>query len=170
MKKLTIIILLFLPFLLYGQGMNVMHTSGKTRVVAPAGFDGGMITDGAFASGNTYWTEGANWVIAGGVATFDDLGTSGLSQSDGDMQSSIQNATAYTLTFTLTGTTGSGIYMRLRNAANNASYTNYAEYTNGEISIPFTTPADVQGGGIMILGSVDGTSGGSITNIRLTAD
>ena len=42
MKKIAITILLFLPLLLYGQGMNVMHTSNKTRVVVSEG--GGSYT------------------------------------------------------------------------------------------------------------------------------
>ena len=166
MRKILLIGLLLVSVIGWGQRFPYPNSAHLT-----VGGEGGeMITDGSFASGSTYWGTTGGWTIGGGSGTFDDVTSGYISQTDGDMVSSIQPLTDYTLTFDISGTSGGGLYGRVCNAAATDCWTSLAEYSNGAISIPFTTGADVGDGGIAFNGDTAGDSGGSITNVSLTAD
>lgn len=123
-----------------------------------------MITNGAMADG-TGWTLDAVWTIGSGVATFDDTNNGGLVQAADAMVSNIVAGVAYT--FEADITTGStNAYFMVFNAALTVVYINYNNYTTGHITINFTAPADVDGGGIQIFAN-DGGQTFTIDNISL---
>jgi len=162
LRKYLLILALLFPLVLNGQSI----LSGSVASITTGTASTEMISNGAFASA-TDWTLDANWTIGSGVATYDKLGNTALIQTDADMVSSILPNTAYTLEFDVSGTTGGGIYMSIRIAAKTIIYVNITEYNNGHKVVNFTTPADVDTGGISFLGNTAGDSGGNIDNVSL---
>lgn len=133
---------------------------------------GEMISNGDFSGGSTDWVTTGGWTITGGAAVFDDVTTGQLDQLQADMASPLEANTAYTLTFSVSGTTGGGIYMTIRCATESGTITlvAFAEYNSGNKSVQFTTPADISDGGIRFVATTDGDSGATIDNISLTED
>jgi len=107
-----------------------------------------LITNGTFDNSD-YWTiitEG-EWVISGGDAHFEDLGTGHLRQNADDMVSQIQNNTTYILGFEITpDTTGGVAYMRIYDDINSNIYVEFTEYGVGSHQVIFTTPESNNGG------------------------
>lgn len=169
MKRITILILLFLPLFLYGQAMNMMHTSQKTRVVGGGSPPiSNMVSNGSFDSA-TGWATGAAWAIDGGNADYTCCGASTLSQYEVDMITPMSASTDYTLSFDIS-TTGSGTWFRVNAVYDSGTGTEIiavTAYTNGSYSLDFTTPGTITGGGISFYAGFEFESC-SIDNIVLT--
>jgi hypothetical protein len=136
-------------------------------VAAPAGFDGGMLNNGDFAD-DTHWTDAANFLISGGVATFNDVASSEITQSAAEMVSPIHATTSYTCTFDITLGTGTSINISLRDDVDNdlSGTLNYT--TSGSKSVVFTSAgpgAEHKGFRVSASSSSNGTF--SIDNIKL---
>lgn len=131
-----------------------------------------MIYNGTFDS-SVGWTESigsGNWVIANGVATWDDIESSNLNQISSSMNSPILPNTAYTLTFDMSGTTVAGMYFSIWSvggAGASVQYVAPGQYANGSRSVSFTTPADIMSGGIAFRAANASDCSGSIDNIVL---
>jgi len=166
MKKYLLILALFFPLLVSGQGL----LSGVVgSIPALVGGDGEMLTNGAFTSG-TSWTVTGGWTLTSNTAVYNKATNGTLYQTNAQMASSIVANTSYTLTFDLTGTSGAGIYMRLGSydeGSGGVYYNAGTEETNGSKTIIFTTPADIYSGGLVVLAYAVGDSGGTIDNLSL---
>jgi hypothetical protein len=135
--------------------------------VVVSGFDGGMLNNGNFSDGTNHWSIDGGWSIGSGVATFDNATNGNLSQASADMVSSVAINTSYTLTFDVVASPDP-MYLGIRTADGNILYTANAYYAAGSRSVVFTTPADIEAGGIAIRG-ISGYvgNGGTVTNIKL---
>jgi hypothetical protein len=161
MRKLLTILLLLLAVVAQGQMIIRANPHARAQVVsAPTE----MITNGAFADG-TGWTPAAVWTISGGVATFDDTNNGGLVQAAEDMVSNVVAGDAYTFECDIT-TASTNAYFAVFNAALTVGYIGYNTYSTGHITVNFTAPADVEGGGFQIYAN-DGGETFTITNISL---
>jgi hypothetical protein len=128
-----------------------------------------MIRNGGFINSD-YWTLGSGWTIASNKATYDKTVNSILGQATEDMVYSIEEFTAYTCTFTVSGTSGGGLYMSIRNSEGIHSYVTFHEYNNGDKIVHFITDDLIGTAGFSFFGNIVGDSGGSITNVSLTKD
>ena len=87
----------------------------------PAGappFDRGIINNGDFSDGDTYWTVDANWGIADGKATFSDAASGDLLQAVADSDS-LATSTTYEFSFDITLGTATSINISIRDDVNN---------------------------------------------------
>jgi hypothetical protein len=133
---------------------------------------GEMISNGTFDSGDD-WTANAPWTIGSGVASHNNTAIEFLTQVDGDMLTSIQPNTAYTITFTVIMEEYWSMHLGFMNASEQVTYVSPAYYqvpageSSKTFSVNFTTPADLLGGGIAIRASTASTGAGSIDNVSL---
>jgi hypothetical protein len=164
MKRLIFILGVLFLFAL-SNAQEIGRFPFTSANVAGDAYGSEMITDGDFPDA-TNWTEGANWSISSGVATYDDLGNSALSQVDGDMQSSIAISTDYRITFDITLSGGDAAYFGIYNSTQGTAYVAFAEYGAGSHVVDFTTPGSIGPGGIAILANTAG-GGFTIDNISL---
>lgn len=136
------------------------------------GFDGGMITNGDFADGETAWTDDAYFVIADGVATFNDGASGAITQAAADMATPMAYSTGYTISFDFAILTGTTINLSVRDAQDNIVVVSQAltSANDGPLSYSFTTgvAGDAQKG-IRIAISSSSTATCSIDNVRLVA-
>lgn len=167
--KRVIILIFSLCLFASVEGQSIIRANPFARAQVAATPVGNMISNGTFAS-STDWSVDGGWTIAGGFAVWDDATDGNLTQAAADMNAPVLANTAYTLTFDVSGTTGDGMYFGIKSANSVATYKANAQYNNGSKTVNFTTPADISVGGIRFTGSTLGESGGSITNLVLTAD
>jgi len=170
MKKLFILFGIVLSCSVMGQGTNVVMHSTYVKPAPTGGGGSNMLTDGTLDSGATYWNFGTSWAFNTDHAEYDNLANGALGQADGDMQTSIELSTDYTLTFDLTvvsGTPRFGIY----NYALNKAYVSIrSSWSAGNNSIGFTTNSeDISGGGLSVY-AIAGEGEFEIDNLVLTAD
>jgi hypothetical protein len=168
MRKLLIFTLLLLVFA-SSEAQMIGRSKGYVAPVASGGgvFDGGMLNNGDFAD-DTHWVDAANFLISGGVATFNDVASSEITQSAAEMVSPIHVSTSYTCTFDITLGTGTSISISLRDDADNdlSGTLNYT--TSGSKSAVFTSVGyGAEHKGFRVSASLlsDGTF--SIDNIKL---
>ena len=136
---------------------------------APAVAAGGeMITDGDFPNSDN-WSTDDNFTVAGDSAAYDDVGNGYILQADGDMVSSIQGSTDYTLEFDIEIASGNANF-RIYNSELGVTYVATDDYADGHHVVGFTTAADVGAGGILFYAYTDSSNPFGIDNISLTAD
>lgn len=128
MKKIfTLIAALLLITAANGQfqhsgGIPLRTGSSFMTASEPAGpppFDGGIINNGDFSDGDTYWTVDANWSIADGKATFSDAASGDLLQAVADMVTPLATSTTYEFSFDITLGTATSINISIRDDADN---------------------------------------------------
>ena len=171
MRKLLILIGLFLTLSLSGQIMPGVVES--QTVVAAAACDDGMLNNGCFNDGDTGWTDEANFIIADGVATFNDVASASITQAAADMETPMGYNTGYTVSFTYNHLTGTTINLTVRDAQDYTLVSNQALTVANDgatLSYNFTTPASGNAEkGLRITISSSSTGTCSIDNIKLVA-
>lgn len=85
----------------------------------PPPFDGGIINNGDFSNGDTYWTVDANWSISDGKATFSDAASGDLAQSVANMITPLAQSTTYDFSFVITLGTATSINISIRDDLDN---------------------------------------------------
>ena len=148
-----------------GIGNTLFRTGGGVPVVPPDPYGPELITNGDFSTGLS-WTLGASWTIGSGVATYDDIASSAISQINANMESPIKPSTNYILTFDLAISSGHADF-GIFNYALDQTYVSPAEYTAGSKTILFTTPIDVSGAGFQIYAYNSSSNPFTIDNISL---
>lgn len=173
MKKLTSIIIgLALSIGLFAQTDSTRYVMHNGSVVFHEGqrvhfmeeVSSNMITNGTFDD-ETGWTDGGQWSIGSGVATYTTGAYSNLPQTDADMVSSIEGSTTYDLEFDITST--GNAYIRFR-STDMIQYVAFTEYADGHHEIQFTAPSDVGDAGFDMYCSPSTGTTFSIDNIVLT--
>lgn len=167
---LGILILLFIPCLSFGQFVKTqVIVANEAAAAAPTN----MISNGTFDDDTGWNVTLAAWTIGSGVATNADV-TGSLYQLDSQMASEIQPSTEYKLTFTIAGTSGGGLYITIKTFneydGGDETYVTATEYNNGDKELIFTTPATINGSGIVFSNNNAGDSGGSIDNVVLVVN
>jgi len=159
MKKLLILILLFLPIVVSAQiGRYPFYTAPV--VSAPAVSN--MVTDGTFDSGPDWGTAG--WVVSSGSISFDGSSTYGsFWQATNYMIAPIATSTSYTLEFDIVS---DGTELTVLCTSMDYYYIGSTNYTTGHITIPFTTGESIGDGGFRIKSNGDSTPC-TIDNIEL---
>jgi hypothetical protein len=165
MKKLFILLGLFVSLSLFGQGMNVLVTTH--RPITPVGDTLGpeMITDGDFPNADN-WQLQSMWSIGTNVASFDDTGSGYIRQIDGNMVSSITANTDYNLQFDVSNSAANATF-QIMSYLLTELYVASDNYTNGHYSINFTTDNDVGSAGFAIYGDNASDNSWDITNVSL---
>jgi hypothetical protein len=167
MKKILLLFSLLLCISLQGQ---IPRYPFYVAPVVVTGFDGGMISNGNFASGATDWSTEAGWSIGSGVATYNDIdNASALIQTDANMNSSVAINTAYDLSFDIVISSGNaniGVYTSAGHAVYVAWYNNIIT-ASGHYHLLFTTGGNIIEGGISFWGYISSGNSFTITNIRL---
>jgi len=166
MRKYILILALFFPLCLSGQSLLLQVIAGNKA--AGVSCDDGIIINGCFTSSDNWGTSTGNWTIGSGVASYNDLASSRIFQTQANMGTGIVINTAYTLTFNLTMTTGTIANLAITSSSEAAGYVTAANYNTGLITLNFTTPANIDTGGIGIRASAGGSNGTfTIDNVKL---
>jgi len=114
-----------------------------------------LINNGTFDSDTLwYYSMAPGWVIADGVATYDDVDSwKHLSQAQVDMNSpGVEADASYTLTFDMTSVGDANVGLMIYSyTGSEVIYVEYANYSVGEVVINFTAPAAIQNGGLKFL-------------------
>lgn len=129
-KKLIILLGLFIPIVGFSQGAE-------------------MITNGGFTDASN-WGVAGGWAIGSGVASYDNAGgNSFLTQTDANMVSSLEASTLYTLEFDIvsTGASRFGLY-----TASAEEIDAEIDVITGHYVIEFTSPSGIGSGGIAFYG------------------
>ena len=171
MRKLLFLLLL-LPIGLFGQVVSTSVYFAPAVAGGAPPFDGGLMSNGNFASGATDWTVPARWSIVGGFATYDDVttGDNNLIQFAADMAGAIQTSTGYTITFDI-GISSGNANIEILNGGQGTTYVATANYAAGSHTINFTTPSNIWGedNGLVIRARNTSDNPFTITNITLNA-
>jgi hypothetical protein len=162
-RLLNIILFLFLSVYLSGQIVTTnVYFTAVSDTLGPE-----MIREGTFAS-STYWTLEAVWSITTGTpgyATYNDVASGNLRQTNANMLSTVTVNTLYRLTFTIGSYTP---YMRILNGNVDETYVDYAYYAPGNWVVRFTTPANIGADAGISFRATTGADGAfTITNISL---
>lgn len=163
MKKVILIsLILFASLAVMGQRI-------KTPVIfSPAVATGGggeLLNNGTFDSSSN-WTLGTYWAITGGQAVYTATAASAMSQTDGNMQASIEPSTTYILEFDIIATDYKTDFY-VFDAGGTEYYNLHVSYegTGTDLQFEFTTPANIGLKGILLSANVWGFT---IDNISLT--
>jgi hypothetical protein len=131
------------------------------------GFDGGMISDGNFATGTPWVTATGFTITTGspGYASYDDVGYAKLRQLESSMVSPILTNTNYTVEFDIAISSGTArIY--IMDYLEDVEYVPAANYVNGHHSLNFTTPGYASDGITFEAGNTSSNTF-TITNIKV---
>lgn len=124
-----------------------------------------MIANGTFDN-TDYWTLGTNLSISGGTLNSSGAFNQGAVQSPSDMINEMQPGVNYTVSFDVSGVSGSDLRILISCDQNANFWTEWDEYTNGSYSIDFTTTDPILYGGTGIQIRFQGGVG-SIDNFRI---
>ena len=152
MKRLFLI---FASVVLFATAQAQVETSTWFASSAAESGPTNILSNGTFDDGSD-WTAGANWSIGGGVASYDNGGTGNISQADGDMVSSVQINTDYTVQFDVTNLSGSNGFVSFNSSDAGVSYLGSQTITNGSMSFDFSTSSSVGIGGLQVRSLDDG--------------
>lgn len=162
-------VLLFISLVLFaielnGQIINATPVM-RARVAEGGGPVGELLSDGDFGSASK-WTLGTYFSISGGTCTYVATGASGLSQTDGNMQASVEPNTTYILEFDIIATDYKTDFY-VFDAGGTEYYNLHVSYegTGTDLQFEFTTPSNIGLKGIYFSANVWGFT---IDNISLT--
>ena len=131
--------------------LNTLLANGNTITLNDT-LSAEKITSGDFASAVPWDVTDPSWVIAAGVASYDDLNDdNAMLQVDANLVSVIAINTIYRFEFT-SAATPTNAALALKNSALDVVFIAQANYTDGTTVWYFTSPADVSGGGLGIVG------------------
>ncbi len=156
----------------FSKGNGMFLKTGSSFVAAPTAPAGpvNLISNGTFGSSD-YWeiAGSAAFTIGSGVVSYDDTGNSYLRQTDANMNGSMEANTAYTLTFDIVISSG-GAKLRFGSYSTSVNYTVLLEFFDGSQTVNFTTPSNIDTGGLHILGDDSSNNSFTLDNLVLTKD
>ena len=152
-------------FLLASIQGQVVSSSVWFAPASAGGLGPEKLSNGALTSG-TDWDDDGEFVLTNDEAQFPDGGVfSYVWQLSGDMVSSVETNTDYTLTFVVSDCSGT-MLLQFMETSSSISYISETTYANGTHELEFTSPADIGSGGLSIRTQVGGDAG-NIDDISL---